>query len=144
MEENPELNAFRRQWREEVTRRNQSTVTSRQPQPTASQNLPARTTSHVDHLPPTKHAAASRKDDVEEEDLGRDYGEFVQRTEGLTLRSADDDGFQRVAQKEPRSALEHFEKAVEKEAEGSLGDSLAHYRKAYRVWLFTSDFSLIY
>jgi F-box protein 9 len=144
MEENPELNAFRRQWREEVTRRNQSTVTSRQTQPTASQNLPARTTSHVDHLPPTKHEAASRKDDVEEEDLGRDYGEFVQRTEGLTLRSADDDGFQRVAQKEPRSALEHFEKAVEKEAEGSLGDSLAHYRKAYRVWLFTSDFSLIY
>ena len=38
-----------------------------------------------------------------------------------------------MAQKEPRSALEHFEKAVEKEAEGSLGDSLDLYRKAYRV-----------
>lgn len=133
MEENPELNAFRRQWREEVTRRNQTTAPTRQPQPPPSQHIPPSASSHLDHLPPTKHEAADRKDDIEDEDLGRDYGEFVQRTEALTLRSADDDGFQRVAQKEPRSALEHFEKAVEKEAEGSLGDSLAHYRKAYRV-----------
>uniref|UniRef100_A0A093Y7A4 F-box protein pof7 n=1 Tax=Talaromyces marneffei PM1 TaxID=1077442 RepID=A0A093Y7A4_TALMA len=133
MEENPELNAFRRQWREEVTRRHQTTAAPQQPQSTPSQNIPPSATSHLDHLPPTKHEAADRKDDVEEEDLGRDYGEFVQRTEALTLRSADDDGFQRVAQKEPRSALEHFEKAVEKEAEGNLGDSLAHYRKAYRL-----------
>lgn len=139
MEENPELNAFRRQWREEVTRRNQSAAApTRQVQPAPSQNIPPSASSHLDHLPPIKHEAADRKDDdVEEEDLGRDYGEFVQRTEALTLRSADDDGFQRVAQKEPRSALEHFEKAVEKEAEGSLGDSLAHYRKAYRVCLFS-------
>ncbi|KUL88793.1 hypothetical protein ZTR_03502 [Talaromyces verruculosus] len=133
MEENPELNAFRRQWREEVTRRNQTTAPPRQPQPTSNQIIPPSASSHLDHLPPTKHEAADRKDDVEEEDLGRDYGEFVQRTETLTLRSADDDGFHRVAPKEPRSALEHFEKAVEKEAEGSLGDSLAHYRKAYRL-----------
>ncbi|EED23483.1 F-box protein (Pof7), putative [Talaromyces stipitatus ATCC 10500] len=132
MEESPELNAFRRQWREEVTRRNQTTATPRQRQPT-SQNLSSTANSHLDHLPPTKHEAADRKDEVEEEDFGRDYGEFVQRTEALTLRSADEDSFQRVPQKEPRSALEHFEKAVEKEAEGSLGDSLAHYRKAYRL-----------
>lgn len=133
MEENPELNAFRRQWREEVTRRSQTAAPTAQVRSTPSQNIPPSVSSHLDHLPPTKHEAADRKDDVEEEDFGRDYGEFVQRTEALTLKSADDDGFQRVAQKEPRSALEHFEKAVEKEAEGSLGDSLAHYRKAYRV-----------
>ena len=35
--------------------------------------------------------------------------------------------------KEPRSALEHYERAVEKEDQGNLGDSLSHYRKAYRV-----------
>lgn len=34
---------------------------------------------------------------------------------------------------EPESALEHYEKAVEKEALGSLGDSLRHYRTAFRV-----------
>lgn len=33
----------------------------------------------------------------------------------------------------PESALEHYEKAVEKEAQGSLGESLSLYRKAFRV-----------
>lgn len=34
---------------------------------------------------------------------------------------------------EPCSALEHYETAVEKEAQGRLGDSLKHYRLAYKV-----------
>lgn len=34
---------------------------------------------------------------------------------------------------EPQSALEHYERAAERESEGNLGDSLAHYRKAYKV-----------
>jgi F-box protein 9 len=33
----------------------------------------------------------------------------------------------------PRSALEHYEKAVEKETEGNLGESLKLYRKAFRM-----------
>lgn len=37
------------------------------------------------------------------------------------------------AETEPSSALEHYERAVEKENSGSLGDSLLHYRKAFRV-----------
>jgi F-box protein 9 len=129
MEDNAELNAFRRQWREEVSRRNKYPSSSKQDY--SSSQLAG---SHLDKLPPTRHDAADRSEEVEE-DLGRDYDEIVQRTEQqLTLRTADDeDAFQRIPQKEPRSALEHFEKAVEKEAEGSLGDSLAHYRKAYRV-----------
>lgn len=35
--------------------------------------------------------------------------------------------------KEPESALEHYEKAVERESQGNLGDSLNLYRKAFRV-----------
>lgn len=35
--------------------------------------------------------------------------------------------------KEPVSALDYYEKAVEREAAGSLGDSLKLYRKAFRV-----------
>lgn len=31
------------------------------------------------------------------------------------------------------SALDHYEKAMEKEAEGNMGDSLQLYRKAYKV-----------
>ncbi|KAI9824024.1 MAG: hypothetical protein M1826_007557 [Phylliscum demangeonii] len=34
---------------------------------------------------------------------------------------------------EPQSALEHYERGVEKENQGSLGDSLNHYRLAYRL-----------
>ena len=34
---------------------------------------------------------------------------------------------------EPRSALEHYERAVEKECLGSLGESVSLYRKAFKV-----------
>lgn len=33
----------------------------------------------------------------------------------------------------PGSALEHYERAAEKESEGKLGESLRLYRKAFRV-----------
>ncbi|KAH8704818.1 putative F-box protein [Talaromyces proteolyticus] len=125
MEDNPELNAFRRRWREEVSRRNKSPTLPKQ-----NSSQPAGP--ELDPPPPTRHRVTDFKEDVEE-DLGQDYGEFVQRTEHLTLRAHDEDAFQRTPQKEPSSALEHFEKAVEKEAQGSLGDSLAHYRKAYKL-----------
>jgi F-box protein 9 len=74
---------------------------------------------------------------------------LIQRTETLSLRQvddtadanavvgdADDDEFtpkRAAAVAEPVSALEHFESAVEKERQGKLGDSLSHYRKAYRL-----------
>ncbi len=35
--------------------------------------------------------------------------------------------------KEPESALDHYEEAVEREAEGKLGESLSHYQRAFRV-----------
>ena len=39
---------------------------------------------------------------------------------------------------EPHSALEYYEKAVHQEEQGKLGESLKHYRQAYKVrisWL---------
>ncbi|CAK7268433.1 hypothetical protein SEPCBS57363_003093 [Sporothrix epigloea] len=48
-------------------------------------------------------------------------------TSDPTLISADS------TEQEPKSALEHYERAVEKEALGSLGDSLKHYRTAFRM-----------
>jgi F-box protein 9 len=39
----------------------------------------------------------------------------------------------KTGSREPRSALEHYEKAVERESQGNLGDSLDLYRKAFRV-----------
>lgn len=135
MEDNAELESFRRQWREEVARRNNKNTHHvyepvRQPQPP--------------RFPPTHHAATERKE--EEEENEPDESEIVSKVDQLHLQpeapapgTADEDVFHAGPQKEPSSALEHFERAVQREAEGSLGDSLQHYRKAYRVCLQDSD-----
>lgn len=129
MEDNAELESFRRQWREEVARR----VKPSRPQP--AQPRPTKpTATSSSHIPPTHHEVSERR---EEEDGGVasvDHSEIVHGVGHLSLGVADEDVFHsRVPRSEPKSALEHFERAVEKEAEGNLGDSLQHYRKAYRV-----------
>jgi F-box protein 9 len=128
MADNTELEYFRRQWREEVLRRTKPASTTK-PSPHS-----ASSTARQDRFPPSRHEVADRKEDGDEEDPEqRNYGEFVQQVEQLSLQTEEEDTFQRASQREPRSALEHFEKAVQREAEGNLGDSLSHYRKAYRV-----------
>jgi F-box protein 9 len=127
MEDNAELESFRRQWREEVTRRSRPKVTPLTPTPTAPP---------LSRLPPTRHEA-SHRNEVEEEGpplASFDPDELAQQVGELSVEQAPDD-FSRREVAEPTSALEHFERAVEKEAEGNLGDSLSHYRKAYRVSL---------
>ena len=130
MEDNAELESFRRQWREEVTRRSKpKTGTPPAPTPTAPP---------LSRLPPTRHEAAHRNE-VEEEGpplASFDPDELAQQVGELSVQPAEED-FSRREAVEPTSALEHFERAVEKEAEGNLGDSLTHYRKAYRVSLTT-------
>lgn len=63
------------------------------------------------------------------EELAQQVGELSVQPE----EEIDEDGFTRRETAEPNTALEHFERAVEKEAAGKLGDSLQHYRKAYRL-----------
>lgn len=126
MEDNAELESFRQQWREEVTRRSKP-----KPAPPA---IPTQTAPPPVRLPPTRHEASHRKE-IEEEGpplASFDPDELAQQVGELSVESVEDD-FQRREVAEPTSALEHFERAVEKEAEGNLGDSLSHYRKAYRV-----------
>ncbi|KAJ5084073.1 hypothetical protein NUU61_008652 [Penicillium alfredii] len=124
MEDNAELESFRRQWREEVARRSRPKVAP----PSVTPAPPTR-------FPPTRHEAADRKE-VEEEGpppASFDPEELAQQVGQLSVEPGDEDEFTRRDVKEPSSALEHFERAIEKEAEGSLGDSLQHYRKAYRL-----------
>lgn len=126
MEDNAELESFRQQWREEVTRRSRPKAT-----PPAA---PTRTAPPPSRLPPTRHEA-SHRNEVEEEGpplASFDPDELAQQVGELSVEPAAED-FPRRDLSEPTSALEHFERAVEKEAEGNLGDSLTHYRKAYRV-----------
>lgn len=130
MEDNAELESFRRQWREEVLRRgNLNAAEPSQPTPTRPVAPQPR------QFPPTRHEASARKEDEEEGPVPYDQNEIVQGVDRLSLnKHNDEDAFHsRESRAEPTSALEHFERAVEREAEGNLGDSLQLYRKAYRV-----------
>lgn len=134
MEDNAELESFRRQWREEVARRNKpNKLGPAQSRPSAPSTAKAPSI----QLPPTHHEASRPKDVVVDgTPASFDQAEIVQGVNQLSLQRPDDDTFDsQVPRKEPKSALEHFERAVEKEAEGNLGDSLQHYRRAYRVRL---------
>ena len=133
MEDNPELSEFRRQWREEVTRRVKSS--SKESSQGLIQASSQQTPPSKQFVPPIRHPVADRREDgtIGDSSSGHHYDEFVQRTSQLSLQSASVDGFEQSLRREPKSALEHFERAIEKEAEGKLGDSLDHYRKAYRV-----------
>ena len=131
-----ELEQFRQQWKEEVS--------SRTKRPTSQQK--ARRTSDARperplNRPPTRHPTADIKQDDSDhysdadQAGGSSSGKIQQRMDGLKVSNIDDDDFTVSAssRREPTNALEHFERAVEKEGQGSLGDSLSHYRKAYKL-----------
>ena len=127
MEDNAELESFRRQWKEEVAHR-------ARPKQEPSQPKRRTSTARPSHFPPTRHGAFERKEEEENASVSFDQGEIVEGVGQLNLGVSDENAFHTQAPPgEPESALEHFERAVEKEAEGSLGDSLQLYRKAYRV-----------
>lgn len=140
MEDNAELESFRRQWREEVAKRTRQTRPD-PPKPRAPARTSATSTARGP-FPPTRHEATDRKEDDDNEGTipaVAPQEEITQQVEHLNLGPSDEDAFQsQLPQREPSSAVEHFEKAVQKEQEGSLGDSLQLYRKAYRVRLVDS------
>ena len=131
------LEQFRQQWREEVTARSkQGTKQPTLDQEESSSKRPGGLKPEWSFLkPPSWHAAAEVKDDADEEDnTDPETSTLIQHIEGLKVKDVDEDDFSvRGSSKEPTSALEHYEKAVEKESQGNLGDSLSHYRKAYRL-----------
>lgn len=145
MEDNAELESFRRQWREEVARRSKPTDSASGPDtaPPSAAPIASPALLTATRPPPTRHAATDRKDLDQEGPAPASFDpeELAQQVGELSVTQEEDeeeDGFTRRAQQEPNSALEHFERAVEKEAAGNLGDSLQHYRKAYRVSLDNS------
>lgn len=138
------LEQFRREWKDEVQARARHVGQSSQNQhelPRATGKPRRISDVRVErpmHKPPTRHPVADIQDDSAEDQHG-DSGasassSMIQRIEGLSVRDVDDDDFSiRRPTTEPKSALEHYERAVERESQGNLGDSLAHYRKAYRL-----------
>ena len=116
MGDTADLDRFRREWRDEVRARGRPSVTARPSE--AARSVLTRRDSETVSVP-----VPQRQDDTVS---------TVDATK--TTPDIDEDEFSVAESRaEPTSALEHYERAVEKESQGSLGDSLAHYRKAYKL-----------
>jgi len=130
------LDQFRQAWRQEVNARNQE----KQHKPSNVKH--ARTKSQTEHRakperliarPPGQHPLAEAKDEDTSAPESSAQEAPLERLEDTSIRNIDDDEFSTLYHGEPKTALEHFERAVEKEDQGKLSDSLTHYRKAYRL-----------
>lgn len=130
-----ELERFRQQWQQEVTQRKKGS-------PSASLSKSARpprlSQISSEAIPPERSAPPllrrnTREDEAHlDETVGEGYHDLDNQDDARRL-GEDRAKTHPSNRQEPRSALDHYELAVERESEGSLGDSLNHYRKAYRV-----------
>ncbi|KAL8679686.1 MAG: hypothetical protein Q9186_004048 [Xanthomendoza sp. 1 TL-2023] len=117
VENNPDLETFRKQWREEVTARsNAKGMIPNHSRPLTSHESSDRSKGKID-LPPSEVP-----------------NEEPETIDGISAQAYHDlENKEDAASKEPQSALEHYEKATEREDQGNLGDSVNLYRKAYRL-----------
>ncbi|KAF2200949.1 hypothetical protein GQ43DRAFT_463552 [Delitschia confertaspora ATCC 74209] len=125
-----ELENFRQRWREEVTAktRSKTSAPASSSKSTEASSSKGPSKSNAPEIPTHARHKSLEEDEGIDPHAHRDYGEVQPG------RRLDDEGSASVgSSKEPRSALEHYEKAVEKETQGSLGDSVNLYRKAFRL-----------
>jgi F-box protein 9 len=140
---NTELESFREQWRAEVRAKVPGTKNESQHQQQRGTDVgpsnvtkTTRRASKAAELPRALAKKLVQHDEVEDE-----YHRSQSFDEPAPLPVLGDGsdvkgkGKEQVAEREPVSALEHYEKAVERELAGKLGDSLSLYRKAFRVSL---------
>jgi F-box protein 9 len=119
---NPELESFREQWRAEVSARARE-VPKSNAGPLKTFRRP----------PPITSLSSSRVLKTVKEDDDYVDTQMALSLDGSSSVETEHGESSKRASKEPETALEHYEKAVERETQGSLGDSLNLYRKAYRV-----------
>ncbi|MCJ1347875.1 hypothetical protein MMC31_006105, partial [Peltigera leucophlebia] len=132
-ETNPELEKFRKQWQEEVSARSKGGPSSSGSQ--GAKNVsrppgpPKRGSSRPERDPP-----AAYSNEVPSGPLFDGHGYHdLEDQDDLRKLGEEGEGIHPSNWTEPQSALEHYEKAIERESQGNLGDSLALYRKAYRL-----------
>lgn len=122
---NTELESFRQQWLNDLHSRHEALgYKSRPSGPSSGPKQHRKQPSGPSQSTVKKPAPA---DDDEDYFEGRSFDEPPEPS-GHTLA-----GPSKSAPKELISALDHFERAMEKEAEGNMGDSLKLYRQAYKV-----------
>jgi hypothetical protein len=128
-----ELEQFRQQWREEVSARNKKPTNAREAFK-AQDNAPRPARQRT--IPTASSSTAKRKDiDYSEELEPRAYHDLPDKEAHLKLGVDGQDHDRHEAFREPESALEHYERAVERETQGNLGESMKHYRIAFKVRL---------
>lgn len=132
-----ELESFRQRWREEVSARAKGKAPAASAAPTRTAD-PSASKPHAPKstAPDAASHSHARQQSVEETDevtpyahqnLGeKQHGRRLDETSAQTAAIAS-------ASKEPKTALDHYEKAVERETQGNLGDSVRLYRKAFKV-----------
>lgn len=129
---NPELESFREKWRAEVRAkkpaaslpRQQSSASSSHGGPSQKTGAPGPPPRPATHLSSGKQKVLDTDEDYVEP-LTFGDPEPVQPVHPVEQKDKENG--------EPVTALDHYERAVEKESQGSLGDSLMLYRKAFRV-----------
>ncbi|KAI4711258.1 hypothetical protein J4E89_003823 [Alternaria sp. Ai002NY15] len=133
-----ELESFRQKWREEVTARakGKAPASSASAKPTATSSSTGKPHPSKSNAQDAQHHTRARSLSLESGDevnsytyhnLGeKQHGRRLDETSARTAAAIAEEA-------EPTSALEHYEKAVEKESQGSLGDSVDLYRKAFKL-----------
>lgn len=127
-----ELDKFRQEWRAEVTAKTKPRAPNR---PIASGSASASQKAiGKSQKQPTASSSKQKAHDPHDgwdESGSNAYHDIEGRETGRRLN--DDPAQVEARLKEPQTALEHYEKAVEKERIGNLGDSVSLYRKAFRM-----------
>ena len=124
-ESNAELESFRQKWREEVSAKSKAGGNHEVP-PTAKSAGTSKVRGPGAPRKPSDKASREDEDHFEPRDLSE-----LNRSSSSVVPGGGESSKQ--SSREPRSALEYYEKAVEKENQGSLGNSLDLYRKAFKV-----------
>jgi F-box protein 9 len=123
-----ELESFRAKWLSDLrTKRDGQGEASRQPESSgASSSRPARKEKELPISSSLKKALPV--DDDGEHFQSPSFDAPPLQTEGSSI-----DPTVQGAKEKPVSALDHYEAAMEKEAQGNMGESLKLYRIAYKV-----------
>jgi F-box protein 9 len=122
-----ELENFRRRWREEVSSRTKGKGPASATPSKTTQASSSRTQVPRSNVPDVHRQGADQDDEA----APHSYHDLGEKRHGRRLDETNPPSHDSA--KEPNTALEHYEKAVEREGIGSLGDSVDLYRKAYRV-----------
>ena len=131
-----ELESFRKQWQEEVRRGKTRKFPQNQEQSNIARQITQASASKKSAK--ARLAASTSAGAVNEESAAQSYHDLDNKEDALKLDASPEARKAVVAPSEPSTALDHYERAVERETAGNLGDSVSLYRTAFKVRLIHS------